>query len=235
MEQRIIEVQAFRDLLRDNRNAERMKQAQQPGYTRSTTGRHIRKVLTEVTSLRRPPVPVTTGVDTIGRALGAAGKLAEGLFELIDPVLTPAQKRKKNSPHVCARPRRREQPTWPDTSRSEGRNANENGKSRRTSPILRREPARGKSGNSRGLRSLARHAVFRIAARSAFPSSKFQPAPALHTQVFQNSRNAASLIGAPERPSGIGELINSLLRAGLSMAQIRALYPGLFSSPGPGG
>jgi hypothetical protein len=47
--------------------------------------------------------------------------------------------------------------------------------------------------------------------------------------------NHASVIGAPERPSGIGELINALLRAGYSMKQIRAMYPGLFSSsPHPG-
>jgi len=95
VEQRVIEVQGFRDLLRDNRNAERMKRAQQPGYMRSTTGRNLKKVLTEVTGIRHPPIPVKRGVDVVGKALGAAGKLAEGLFELIDPVLTPAQKREK--------------------------------------------------------------------------------------------------------------------------------------------
>ncbi len=43
------------------------------------------------------------------------------------------------------------------------------------------------------------------------------------------------MIGTPERPSGIGELINALLHAGYSMKQIRAMYPGLFSpSPDPG-
>ena len=107
VEQRITEVQGFRDLLRDNRNAERMKQAQQPGYMRSTTGRDIRKALTEVTGLRRPPIPVKRGVDVVGKALGAAGKLAEGLFELIDPVLTPAQKREKEIADARARGRSR--------------------------------------------------------------------------------------------------------------------------------
>jgi hypothetical protein len=59
---------------------------------------------------------------------------------------------------------------------------------------------------------------------------------------FQNSdhhsaqkENHVSILGAPERPSGTGELINALLRAGYSMKQIRAMYPGLFSpSPDPG-
>jgi hypothetical protein len=114
VEQRVIEAQGFRDLLRDNRNAERMKRAQQPGYSRSTAGRDIRKVLTEITGVRRPPIPVKRGVDVVGKALGAAGKLAEGLFELIDPVLTPAQKREKE---IAARVREAEAAGTTDLAR----------------------------------------------------------------------------------------------------------------------
>lgn len=49
-----------------------------------------------------------------------------------------------------------------------------------------------------------------------------------------HTENRASY--GPDRPTNIGELINSLLRAGYSMKQIRAMYPGLFTwSGGPGG
>jgi hypothetical protein len=51
------------------------------------------------------------------------------------------------------------------------------------------------------------------------------------TSQFQTSRheNRAAASGAPDRPSGSSEIIFLLLANGYSWAQIRAMYPGLFS------
>ena len=40
---------------------------------------------------------------------------------------------------------------------------------------------------------------------------------------------------APDQPSGPAEIIARLLANGYTIVQIRAMFPGLFSSPGPGG
>jgi hypothetical protein len=54
-------------------------------------------------------------------------------------------------------------------------------------------------------------------------------------QRAPRSENHAPVHDRPEQSYGIGELINSLRRAGYSLAQIRAMFPGLFSySPTPG-
>jgi len=129
-------------------------------------------------------------------------------------------------------------------SPSEKRNANENAESWRTAPILRRQPERGKSGNSEGLRSRARHAAFRIAAQPftfsrlahfARLTRETEPAP-VHYGQHHSSRNEnhLSVADVPERSSSTGELINALLRI-YTLAQIRAMFPGLFPNPGPGG
>jgi hypothetical protein len=115
-------------------------------------------------------------------------------------------------------------------------------RSRGPRPILRRNPEGGNGGKDR---SRFRYAAFRIAVkpvalRGFVRVSHSAGKSAVHD--FHNSEhqsaqkeNPASMIGAPERPSGIGELINALLHAGYSMKQIRAMYPGLFSpSPDPG-
>ena len=111
-------------------------------------------------------------------------------------------------------------------------------------PILRRKPEGG-NGGKRG-DSRFKYAVLRIAAKPvalrsfvrvshSIREAEVCPVQNWHRHSQERETNA-SAIGAPERPSGIGELINSLLRAGYSMTQIRAMYPGLFStSPGPGG
>jgi hypothetical protein len=41
-------------------------------------------------------------------------------------------------------------------------------------------------------------------------------------------------IAAPDQPSGPAEIISRLLANGYTIMQIRAMFPGLFSSPGPG-
>lgn len=130
-------------------------------------------------------------------------------------------------------------------SPNEKRTADENDESRWTASILRRQPERGKSGNSEGPRSGARHAAFRIAAqpftlarlaRFARLTRDAEPGPIHHGHHHASrNENHAPVTGFAERPYSTGELINALLRAGWSMAQIRAIYPGLFTSPGPGG
>ena len=111
-------------------------------------------------------------------------------------------------------------------------------------PILRRKPEGGNGGMHGASRF--KYAVFRIAAKPvalrgflrvsrSIREAEVSPVQNWHRHS-QERENDASAIGAPERPSGIGELINSLLRAGYSMTQIRAMYPGLFScGPSPGG
>jgi hypothetical protein len=87
-EQRIIEVQAFRDMLRDTRNAARMKQAQQPGREAPTRA-------AKETASRVIGRVAKTPARAVGGLFGGAAKIADGLFEMIDPVLTPEQKREK--------------------------------------------------------------------------------------------------------------------------------------------
>ncbi len=104
VEQRIIEVQAFRDLLRDVKNDERMKQAQAPGRTQPI-GALKRGARSVVTKALAAPRLAEKPVGSAFKLLGAAGKLADGLFDLIDPVLTPALKREKE---IMARTREAE-------------------------------------------------------------------------------------------------------------------------------
>ena len=115
-------------------------------------------------------------------------------------------------------------------------------RSRGPRPILRRNPEGGNGGKGR---SRFRYAAFRIAVKPVAlrgfvrvsHSFKETGLRGLHTWQHHSTQkeNHASVIGAPERPSGIGELIIALLCAGYSMKQIRAMYPGLFSSsPHPG-
>ena len=113
-------------------------------------------------------------------------------------------------------------------------------RSRGPRPILRRNPEGGNGGKDR---SRFRYAAFRFAAKPVAlrgfvrvsRSVKDTDLRGLHNwHHHAREENHASSLGAPERPSGIGELINSLLRAGYSMKQIRAMYPGLFTaSPHP--
>ena len=119
--------------------------------------------------------------------------------------------------------------------------AAENDKSRWTAPILRREPPRGK-GEKSFFRGRARNAVFRIAARAIIHSDSARAARKLEPALLgawdhhsaRNENHAAS-IGAPERPGSAAEIIMLLLANGYSWAQIRAMYPGLFSqNPHPG-
>jgi hypothetical protein len=57
---------------------------------------------------------------------------------------------------------------------------------------------------------------------------------AWHQQSSRNENHAAT-IGVPERPGSAAEIIMLLLANGYSWAQIRAMYPGLFShNPHPG-
>ena len=115
-------------------------------------------------------------------------------------------------------------------------------RSRGPRPILRRNPEGGNGGKDR---SRFRYAAFRFAVKPVAlrgfvrvsHSVKDPDLRGLHNWQHHSAQkeNHASILGAPERPSGIGELINALLRAGYSMKQIRAMYPGLFSpSPDPG-
>jgi hypothetical protein len=115
-------------------------------------------------------------------------------------------------------------------------------KSRGPRPILRRNPEGGNGGKGS---NRFRYAAFRIAAKPVAlrgfvrvsRSFKEFPLRGLHTWQHHSAQreNHASILGAADRPAGIGELINSLLRAGYSMKQIRAMYPGLFTtSPQPG-
>ena len=115
-------------------------------------------------------------------------------------------------------------------------------RSRGPRPILRRNPEGGNGGKDR---SRFRYAAFRIAikpvalrgfVRVSHSAEKAAVCDIHISDHHSNPReNHASVIGAPERPSGVGELINALLHAGYSMKQIRAMYPGLFSpSPDPG-
>jgi len=54
-------------------------------------------------------------------------------------------------------------------------------------------------------------------------------------QHSPRNENHVPAIGVPERPSGAAEIIMLLLANGYSWAQIRAMYPGLFShNPHPG-
>jgi hypothetical protein len=85
VEERNVEVQAFREILRDTKNAERMKRATQPagkGRTWSRKG--------EVAAIFQKGVSVTVGAQ--GTVLGAADKIADAVSSLFAPVLTPEQK-----------------------------------------------------------------------------------------------------------------------------------------------
>jgi hypothetical protein len=108
VEQRVTEVQAFRDLLRDVRNDERMKKAQAPGRGEPIrAGDAARAVVSALKVGEKAVAPAF-------RLLGAAGKLADGLFDLIDPPLTPALKREKE---IIARTREAEAETTTDLSK----------------------------------------------------------------------------------------------------------------------
>ena len=86
-EERIIEVQAFRDLLRDARNTERMKRATNIRADAHTKGDNFpRKSVFKSAAVPSAGISMATG------ALSLADKLADGLLGMFDPVLTPAQK-----------------------------------------------------------------------------------------------------------------------------------------------
>lgn len=86
-EERITEVQAFRDLLRDARNTERMKRATNIRADSHTKGNNFpRKSVFKTTAVPSAGMSMATG------ALNLADKLADGLLGMFDPVLTPAQK-----------------------------------------------------------------------------------------------------------------------------------------------
>lgn len=89
-EQRIPDLQAFRDLLREVRNDERLRKAQEPGRAEPAAAGSVKR---GITSALRLTTAMPAG--PAFRLLGAAGKLADGLFDLIDPPLTPALKREK--------------------------------------------------------------------------------------------------------------------------------------------
>lgn len=105
-EQRIPDLQAFRDLLREMKNDERMGKAQAPGRGTQmplwAAKRALNTVVTKTLAASRlGDKPVASAF----KLLGAAGKLADGLFDLIDPPLMPALKREKE---IMARTREAE-------------------------------------------------------------------------------------------------------------------------------
>jgi hypothetical protein len=110
VEQRITEVQGFRDMLRELKNEERMEKAQQTGRARPVragklAATALKKTVDSVLSAARI---ADKPAASVFRMFGAAGKLADGLFELIDPPLTPAMKREKE---IMARTREAEAET----------------------------------------------------------------------------------------------------------------------------
>jgi hypothetical protein len=107
-EQRIIDAQLFRDLLTEFKNAERLKRAQQTGREPATGMANVKNAA--AMGLRA----AEKSVSPVFRLLGAAGKFAEGMFELIDPVLTPALKREKE---IVARTREAEAESTTDLSK----------------------------------------------------------------------------------------------------------------------
>jgi hypothetical protein len=82
-EQRVAELQAFRDLLRDSRAADRLKEAQKPGW-QGRDGK--RRIDLSPRAINRP-------VRTAGKAFEGAAKLVEGLFFFLSPAppKTPEQ------------------------------------------------------------------------------------------------------------------------------------------------
>ena len=84
VEQRNLEVQAFRDLLRDMNNAERVKRAgETKGKAPKMGGRDKLKPIKVASSI---------GVAAVNGAFKTAEKIADGVLGIFDPVLSPAQK-----------------------------------------------------------------------------------------------------------------------------------------------
>jgi hypothetical protein len=107
-EQRILEIQGFRDLLSEVKNHERLRKAQEGIRISPVRAGDLRPSL--ASSLRVAEKSVSPAF----KLLGAAGKLADGFFELIDPVLTPALKREKE---IVARTREAEAESTTDMNR----------------------------------------------------------------------------------------------------------------------
>ena len=84
VEHRNIEVQSFRDLLRDTKNAERMERAGQANGKAPKMGSRGKGQPIKVAS--------SIGIAVVNGALKGAEKIADGLLGMFDPVLTPAQK-----------------------------------------------------------------------------------------------------------------------------------------------
>jgi len=85
-EERIVEVQAFRDLLRDARSTERMKKAGDIRVRTRTMGGGTRGRPILGRAVPSIGLGVATGV------LKSADKIADAFSSLFDPILTPAQK-----------------------------------------------------------------------------------------------------------------------------------------------
>lgn len=84
--QRVIEVQAFRDLLKEAKNADRLERAGQINSKAPKRGGRDK-----VQPMIERIVP-SIGIAVAGGAFHGAAKLAEGFLSIFDPVLTPAQK-----------------------------------------------------------------------------------------------------------------------------------------------
>ena len=132
--------------------------------------------------------------------------------------------------------------------------ATENDESRRTRPRLRRKPQGGKNGGqSKGAKRTGKAGfrpaairltvpfAWRVLAGHTFTAAAFarthqeisHPAPILNRQASTNEARAERG-AAPDRPSSASTIILWFLANGYTMAQIRIMFPGLFSrSQGP--
>jgi hypothetical protein len=87
MEQHVAEVQKFRDTLRDVRSTERHERATNINKAKGRTVGAREKAGTKIERIGS-----TGGMAAIGGLLKGAEKIADGLLNMFDPVLTPAQK-----------------------------------------------------------------------------------------------------------------------------------------------
>jgi hypothetical protein len=93
VEQRTIEVQAFREMLRDTNAADRFKRATQaPKYMPRNRGRSIGGVLDAAFGA---PAKALRALGPLSKLASGPAKLAEGILTMFDPILTPEQQKEK--------------------------------------------------------------------------------------------------------------------------------------------